>query len=145
MYEVGKEDQGWSWKEFENNNGRPSYEKDGLKLLAAFIQHSDNKAPQQRLACQDVKVDVTSNPFRTTCTQPQMLIQDVGATFGGGGLFTNNSTAKMNLGEWSGKKVWNKAKTVVNQLAPVAEKLFDKLDQEAQKGKPAKAPPAKQP
>ena len=39
----------------------------------------------------------------------------------------------------------NARKSVVNGLAPLAEKLFDKLDQEAQKSKPAQAPPAKQP
>jgi len=38
MYEVGKEDEGWSWKELETFNGRPSYEKDGLKLMAALRQ-----------------------------------------------------------------------------------------------------------
>ena len=39
----------------------------------------------------------------------------------------------------------NARKSAVNGLAPLAEKLFDKLDQEAQKSKPAQAPPAKQP
>jgi hypothetical protein len=111
MYEVGKEDQGWSWKEFENVNGRPSYEKDGLKLLAAFIVHGDNKPPQQRLSCKGVNVDQSTNPFSTTCETANMLIQDVGATFGGG-MFTSNSTAKMNLGEWSGKKLWKKVGTI---------------------------------
>jgi hypothetical protein len=106
MYETGKEDEGWSWNEFEQLNGRPSYEKDGLKLIAAFLSHSDNKPPQQRLVCDDIKLDQTTHPFTTTCGQSKMLIQDVGATFGGGGLFTSNSTAKMNLNEWSGNKLW---------------------------------------
>lgn len=106
MYEGKNEEEGWSWKEFEQFNGRPSYEKDGLKLLAAFIVHSDNKAPQQRLVCDGVKVDQSTQPFTTTCETSKMLIQDVGATFGGGGLFTSNDTAKMNLGQWSGKKLW---------------------------------------
>jgi len=64
MYEVGKPAQGWSWKEFEGYNGRPSYEKDGLKLMGAFIQHSDNKPPQQRLVCKKVKADDTTHPPR---------------------------------------------------------------------------------
>ncbi|HKI12225.1 MAG TPA: hypothetical protein VKA02_08925 [Candidatus Acidoferrum sp.] len=108
MYEEGKPDEGWSWKEFEQYNGRPDSEKDGLRLLAAFIQHSDNKAPQQRLICKGVKVDQSTQPFTTTCKESKMLIQDVGATFGGGGAFTSNDSAKMNLQEWSGKKLWNK-------------------------------------
>ena len=45
MVETGKDEEGWSWKEFEELNGRPTYEKDGLKLMAAFISHSDNKPP----------------------------------------------------------------------------------------------------
>ncbi len=108
MYEVGKEDEGWSWKEFENVNGGPSYEKDGLKLMAAFMVHSDNKAQQQRLDCDGVKVDQTAKPFTTTCDTSRMLIQDVGATFGGGGKFTSNDTAKVNLDHWSGNKLWKK-------------------------------------
>jgi len=108
MYEVGKPEQGWSWKEFEEYNGRPSYEKDGLKLMGAFIQHSDNKPPQQRLVCKKVKVDDTTHPPTTTCGESRMIVQDVGASFGGGGWFTSNSAAKVNLSQWSGNKLWRK-------------------------------------
>lgn len=108
MYEAGNEAEGWSWKEFQDLNGRPTYEKDGLKLLAAFMVHSDNKPEQQRLVCDGVTVNQSTKPFTTTCETSKMLIQDVGATFGGGGAFTNNNTAKVNLNEWSGKKLWKK-------------------------------------
>jgi hypothetical protein len=108
MYELGKEEQGWSWKELDDNNGRPISEKDGLKLLGAFLQHSDNKPPQQRLVCNGVKVDQSAQPFTTTCKESKMIVQDVGATFGSGGFFTSNSTAKMNLHEWSGEELWKK-------------------------------------
>jgi hypothetical protein len=111
MTEVGKDDEGWSWKELDADNGRPTYERDGLKLLAAFMQDSDNKPPQQRLTCHKVEVDNKTQPPTTTCDKSVMLVQDVGATFGGGGLFTSNDSAKMNLEEWSGKKVWNKVGT----------------------------------
>ena len=111
MYEAGKSDEGWSWKEFETSNGRPLHEKDGLRLLAAFIQHSDNKPPQQRLVCDGVKVDQATTPFTTTCQQSQMIVQDVGASFGGGGWFTSNDGAKMNLDNWVGKKLWKKTGT----------------------------------
>jgi hypothetical protein len=107
MYEVGKEDEGWSWKELALN-GRPTYERDGLALLGAFLVHSDNKPPQQRLVCDGVKVDQSTNPFTTTCEKSKMIVQDVGATFGGGGLFTSNDSAKMNLAEWSGNGLWKK-------------------------------------
>ncbi|MGB7846298.1 MAG: hypothetical protein WBL63_11835 [Candidatus Acidiferrum sp.] len=108
MYEEGKGEQGWSWKEFEQYNGRPNSEKDGLILLAAFIQHSDNKPPQQRLVCDGVKVDQSTHPFTTTCKDSKMIVQDVGATFGSGGAFTSNDAAKMNLENWSGKHLWKK-------------------------------------
>ena len=108
MYEENNEEQGWSWKEFEQYNGRANSEKDGLLLLAAFIQHSDNKPPQQRLVCNGVKLDQSTHPFTTTCQESKMIVQDVGATFGGGGVFTSNDSAKMNLQEWSGKHLWKK-------------------------------------
>jgi hypothetical protein len=111
MYEVGKEEEGWSWKELDSANGRPTYERDGLKLLAAFMKHSDNKPPQQRLACDKVHVDQTKQPFTTTCDNSVMLVQDVGATFGSGGWFTSNSGAKINLHNWSSTKLWNKVGT----------------------------------
>ncbi len=118
MYEAGKDDEGWSWKELDSVNGRPTYERDGLKLMAAFVSHSDNKPPQQRLVCSDVNVDQTTNPFTTTCSESRMIVQDLGATFGGGGLFTSNSGAKMNLSEWSGEKVWKKVGTNTQTGAP---------------------------
>lgn len=108
MFEDGKPEQGWSWKELDTANGRPTYERDGLKLLAAFMKHSDNKPPQQRLTCDKVQVDQKTQPFTTRCDGPVMLVQDVGATFGGGGRFTSNTGAKMNLHLWSNDKVWNK-------------------------------------
>jgi hypothetical protein len=111
MYEVGKNEEGWSWKELDSANGRPTYERDGLKLIAAFMKHSDNKPPQQRLVCDKVHVDEKTQPFTTTCDKSLMLVQDVGATFGGGGWFTSNSSAKINLGEWSHTKLWKKVGT----------------------------------
>jgi len=111
MYEIGNEVQGWSWKELEAVNGRPTHEKDGLALLAAFLVHSDNKPPQQRLVCNQVNVDQTTKPFTTTCDHSEMVVQDLGATFGGGGLFTSNDGAKMNLDEWSGSALWKKVGT----------------------------------
>jgi hypothetical protein len=108
MYEVGKDNEGWSWKELAEVNGRPTYERDGLALLGAFIVHSDNKPEQQRLACDNVHVDQSTHPFTTTCDNSRMVVQDVGATFGGGGFFTGNDSAKMNLDEWSHNDLWKK-------------------------------------
>ena len=111
MTEAGKDEEGWSWKELDTANGRPTYERDGLKLLGAFMQHSDNKPPQQRLVCHKVDVNDKTQPPTTTCDRSVMLVQDVGATFGTGGWFTSNTGAKMNLKGWSNKKLWNKVGT----------------------------------
>jgi hypothetical protein len=128
MYQEGQSEQGWSWKEFDESNGRPKSEKDALKLLAAFIQHSDNKPPQQRLVCGNVKVDQSTNPFTTTCDKSMMIVQDVGATFGGGGAFTSNDGAKMNLQNWSEKKLWKKTGTpgMDEAQCPVCQAILDK-------------------
>ena len=128
MYESGKEEEGWSWKEFEELNGRPTYEKDGLKLMAAFISHSDNKPPQQRLVCDTVTTDSSTNPPTVTCNVSQMVVQDVGATFGSGGLFTDNKTAKVNLHEWSNKPVWKKvgSANAGNKQPPQCEAVLHK-------------------
>jgi hypothetical protein len=111
MTQNGRDDQGWSWKELDTANSRPVYERDGLKLLAVFMQHSDNKPPQQRLTCDKVDVDGKTQPPTTTCDHSIMLVQDVGASFGSGGLFTSNTSAKMNIENWSGKKLWRRAGT----------------------------------
>ena len=111
MTEVGKDDEGWSWKELDTANSRPTYERDGLKLLGSFMKHSDNKPPQQRLVCHNVDVDTKTQPPTATCDKSVMLVQDLGATFGGGGWFTSNTSAKLNLQVWSSKKLWKKVGT----------------------------------
>lgn len=111
MTEIGKDEEGWSWSELDSANGRPVYQRDGLKLLAVFMQHSDNKPPQQRLTCHKVDVDTKTNPPTTTCDKSVMLVQDVGATFGNGGWFTSNTAAKMNIHNWSNKHLWKSAGT----------------------------------
>jgi hypothetical protein len=108
MYEVGQDEEGWSWKELAQVSGRPTFEKDGLTLFAAFIVDSDNKPQQQRLECDNVELNKSTNPFTTSCDNSEMVVQDVGATFGGGGLFTGSEIAKMNLDEWSKHGLWKR-------------------------------------
>lgn len=127
MYEIGKEEEGWSWKELADVNGRPTYEKDALALLGAFLVHSDNKPPQQRLTCEGVKVDESTHPYTTTCGESKMVVQDVGATFGGGGMFTSNDAAKMNLQTWSDNKLWKKAGKEGGDCPPCQARLRKSL------------------
>ena len=50
-------DPGWSWTEIDSVDpalgGAPLAHRDALKLLAVFLQHTDNKPEQQRLVCLD--------------------------------------------------------------------------------------------
>jgi hypothetical protein len=57
-----------------------------------------------------------------------MIVQDVGATFGGGGAFTSNDGAKMNLENWSGKKLWKKVGMPGTDEAkcPACQAILDK-------------------
>jgi hypothetical protein len=127
VYEAGNEDEGWSWKELEQVNGRPTYEKDALELLGAFIVHGDSKPPQQRLSCSGIKLDESTQPVTTTCSKSMLVVQDVGATFGGGGLLTSNDSAKANLDTWSGNKLWKKVGAAGSDLPQCQARLTKSL------------------
>ncbi|MFO0738348.1 MAG: hypothetical protein U0270_20815 [Labilithrix sp.] len=105
-----KDGQGWAFDEVErvraeapNASGASSTEWNALKLLAAFIKHSDNKAANQRLVCDEGAVTPDGK-----CTAPYLMIQDMGATFGGGGQIFGSvlSASKAKLGKWEDTKVW---------------------------------------
>lgn len=117
---------------------------EALKLLAVFIQHGDRKSEQQRLSCPKTSLNyeesnvkailadhkdvdhknndeyLDENPNQTICRQPQMLIQDLGATFGGAGALSNRVSAKMNLEHWAEESVFDEEiyrKSFDNSLA----------------------------
>lgn len=104
-----KDGQGWSFDEVERarqrmpEGGAPTDHWSALKLLAAFIKHADNKAANQRLVCLPDAVTEDGK-----CNAPFLMIQDMGATFGGGGqLFGSiGADSKARYDEWSGTKVW---------------------------------------
>jgi hypothetical protein len=96
---------GWSWAELdlidERAGGAIEAQRDALKLLAAFLQHGDNKPAQQRLVClDDSEVDTAS------CTRPFMMINDLGLTFGRANFGNTNVTGSVNLRAWSETPVW---------------------------------------
>ncbi|HEX4924744.1 MAG TPA: hypothetical protein VFV50_11685 [Bdellovibrionales bacterium] len=111
-----KPDEGWSWKELDELNGNSLAVKDALKLLAAFVGHGDNKPEQQRLMCKQDAMTVTEAVEKNKkivwvheCREPYMVVQDIGATFGGAGKTTDPITAKMNLKHWRNdprKTIW---------------------------------------
>lgn len=97
--ERGKEDQGWDWGKIGD-----SPDRNGFKLLGAFMKHADNKDENQRLVC--LKEGVTSDG---KCEAPVLMIQDGGVTFGGAAKFlglTYNAGARARYQDWSSLPVW---------------------------------------
>ena len=95
-----KPDEGWSWKELdlvdETAGGAPRRQRDALKLLAVLMQHSSNKAINQRILCLDAPA----------CSRSLMMITDAGKTFGRANALNNDATAAVNFKEWSRMTIW---------------------------------------
>jgi len=83
--------------------GAPNNQWRGFELLAAFIKHADNKAANQRLACSPDGVQENG-----TCSAPILMMQDLGATFGGGAGFLGRigGGTKARLENWRDSPVW---------------------------------------
>jgi membrane-associated phospholipid phosphatase len=103
-------DAGWSWPELdlidEAAGGASRAQRDALKLLAAFMQHTDTKPEQQRMVCADA-----------LCDRPFMMLNDVGLTFGRANLLNENATGSVNLQEWAKTPVWKGGTGCVANLA----------------------------
>lgn len=89
--------EGWAWWELKNVDA-PVEELDGLRLIAAFLAHWDNKAENQRLVCLDARGYDPGQP----CADPLLMINDLGATFG---------PTKVNLSRWHHVAVWGDRST----------------------------------
>ena len=105
------EDSGWSWAEIYENMSDPKRQtlyRDALTIIAAFIQHADNKAEQQRLVCRS-PADVIAG----SCQKPLLMIHDVGSTFGRGWapLQGDIRLSKVDLDKWVALPLWNNIKT----------------------------------
>jgi hypothetical protein len=95
-----KPDEGWSWKELdlvdETAGGAAPEQRDAFKLLAVLIQHSSNKAINQRVLCLD----------SDGCARSQMIIVDLGKTFGRANALNRDAIAAVSFEAWSGMPVW---------------------------------------
>jgi hypothetical protein len=115
-----RKDSGWAWVELnfvdETSGGAPLAHRDALKLLAAMIQHTDNKPQQQRLACLD-KVHGMSAQEDGACKQPFMMINDLGKTFGQATFTNADRKSAVNFEAWSGTPIWKDAKGCVAHLS----------------------------
>ena len=88
--------EGWAWNEIERvdaaRGGSSRAEVDALRLFAVFLNHWDNKAPNQRLTCRS-----GGGGTDGACAEPFALIHDYGATFG---------PRRAALEAWQGRPVW---------------------------------------
>jgi hypothetical protein len=107
-------DSGWKWSELDEvgPDAGPGAraERDALKLLAAFVQHSDNKAANQRLLCPK-----SEEVGKTGCRRPVLMVSDLGLTFGHGGL-RNRDGDSVNLANWTREPLWKDRPRCVAQL-----------------------------
>ncbi len=95
------EDQGWAWYELTAvdaaRGGSTGAEVDALRLMAVFLAHWDNKAPNQRLVCPP-----GADRPDGGCDRPLAIMQDLGATFG---------PLKMDLHNWRSGRIWKDPET----------------------------------
>ena len=113
--------------------GAPRAQRDALKLLAVFLQHSDNKSQQQRLLCLSGPGDAapadrapvatgssTTAPetaAQASCERPFMLVHDLGNTFGEANRFNRRGISGVNLDKWSKAPVWKDAGQCIGNLS----------------------------
>jgi len=110
-----KGDSGWKWSELgeigpESPSGARA-QRDGLKLLAAFVQHTDSKAANQRLLCPEGQ-----EVGRTGCRRPVLMVNDLGLTFGHAGLLNKNKDS-VDLSTWAQVPVWKDPARCVAELS----------------------------
>jgi hypothetical protein len=97
---------GWSWQELDavadNEDGASRAHVDGLKLLAAFIQHVDSKPENQAIVCADADLG-RDREGNATCANPRLMVKDLGSSFAAASKvwFT-----KMNLASWRSVDIW---------------------------------------
>jgi hypothetical protein len=93
----GEEGSGWTWPELdlidEAAGGAPRAHVEALRLLAATLQHTDSKAPNQRLVLLP-----DGRPF--------MLINDLGLTFGRANVLNRGAVGSVSFDDWTGTPVW---------------------------------------
>jgi hypothetical protein len=108
-------DKGWSWKELDQADGEraaPRAQRDALKLLAVFMQHSDSKPQQQRIVCESK----AKWPDPSTCANPLLMISDVGLTFGRATRSNANEPSGVNFKAWTETPVWKGDEKCVGNL-----------------------------
>jgi hypothetical protein len=119
------EESGWGWTELdavdERAGGAPRAQIDALRLLAAFIQHTDSKPEQQRLMC----LSAEKGDADELCAQPFLMLNDVGQTFGHANRLNRDAPGSVNFDEWSHTPIWSDPNRCV---ANISKSLTGTLD-----------------
>jgi hypothetical protein len=106
--EIDEGGAGWAWTELDEtqpaSGGATRAERDALKLLAVFMQHTDSKPQQQRLVCLDPQPPGSKGGH---CEHPFMMLNDVGLTFGRANFSNSNALGSVDLAAWSRTPVWS--------------------------------------
>ena len=117
-YEMRESDDrkaGWAWGELdlvdESLGGASVQQRDALKLLAVFMQHTDSKPQQQRLLCAGGLTGAGA------CDQPFLFLHDVGLTFGRAQFFHSNRPTSVNLDGWSRTSIWRDRDRCIGDLS----------------------------
>jgi hypothetical protein len=112
----GENKGGWAWPELdlvqEQQGGASVAQRDALKLLAVFIQHTDNKAEQERLLCLPGGWAADG-----TCAKPFMMMHDVGLTFGHANFLNRTVTGSVNFDQWSTTPIWRDRASCVGHMS----------------------------
>jgi len=107
---------GWSWKELdlidESQGGASVGQRDALKLLAVFMQHTDSRGDQQRLLCVSGRLTESGS-----CAEPFMFLHDVGKTFGHANAFNRIGPGSVNFDGWAHTPVWKDAVRCIGHLS----------------------------
>jgi hypothetical protein len=107
---------GWAWPELETidqaQGGASLAERDALKLLAVFMQHTDSKLQQERLLCLPGGRTAAGG-----CDKPFMMMHDVGLTFGQANVFNRTDVGSVNFAEWSSAPIWNDGASCVGHMS----------------------------
>ena len=110
-------DSGWEWSELDDIGPEAApgarAQRDAFKLLAAFVQHTDSRAANQRLLC-----PLGQEVGKTGCRSPVLMVSDLGLTFGRSGfLIMNKNKNSVSLADWTDKPVWKDEALCVAQLS----------------------------
>jgi hypothetical protein len=111
-------DDGWAWWELDKVDpqagGASRAERDALTLLAAFLQHTDSKAEQQRLLC----LAEPPTGHAGSCAHPLLMLNDLGLTFGAANFLNDNGMGSANFRAWAAEPIWKDPERCTANLRP---------------------------